>query len=46
MLRERLMAGTLEFSYGAYRNPYFLVAKGGQSGILIHLKKYRLINAA
>jgi hypothetical protein len=46
MLRERLMAGTLEFGHGAYRNPYFLVSKGVQAGVPIHKKKYRLINAA
>jgi hypothetical protein len=46
MLRERLMAGTLEFGHGAYRNPYFLVAKGGQKAIPAAQKQYRLINAA
>jgi hypothetical protein len=39
MLRERLDAGTLEFGQGAYRNPYFLVAKKDAG-------KYRLINNA
>lgn len=39
MLRARLAAGTLEPCHGAYRNPYFLVAKK-------ETKKYRLINAA
>jgi hypothetical protein len=46
MLRERLIAGTLEFGHRAYRNPYFLVSKGVQAGVPIHKKKYRLINAA
>ena len=38
MLRERLSTGVLEYCYGPYRNPWFLVKKSGG--------RYRLINAA
>ena len=38
MLQDRIRSGALEQCHGPYRNPWFLVKKGGG--------KYRLINAA
>jgi hypothetical protein len=39
MLKERLKRGTMEYSHGPYRNPWFLVAKKEKG-------KYRLVVAA
>jgi hypothetical protein len=43
MIRERLKNGVIEHSYGAYRNPWFVVQKNVEK---VGTPKYRLINAA